>query len=86
MEYKTHEERKNILRQKIKSDYILPLPFSRLTTLIKQMENVMHDMNMDYISMYMFPISANRKMHTMNMSWSLAKVVFSQFLRMSLNF
>ena len=44
MEYQRHEEKRNILRQ---SDEILPLPFSRLTTLIRQMENVMHDMNMD---------------------------------------
>ena len=46
-EYKTHEERRNILRQQIKSDEILPLPFLRLTTLIRQMKYVMDDINMD---------------------------------------
>jgi hypothetical protein len=37
IEYKTHEERRNILHHKI-----LPYPFLRLTTFIRQMKYVMN--------------------------------------------
>ena len=38
MDYRTHEQRRNILSKNIKSDEVLSLPFLRLKTLLRQIK------------------------------------------------